>query len=98
MFAAPDTQIYLQAPSNPPGVKLVVEPSAAPRRSFQPAVRAMAVALLVPALWLIVAPQARSGLPALRWLARSAFPGEAPLGALLLVVSLAGLFGGETGE
>ena len=40
-----------------------------------------AAGLLAPALWMIVAPQARSGLPALQWLARSAFRGEALVGA-----------------
>jgi Sodium:dicarboxylate symporter family len=57
------------------------------------AVRAAAAALLAPALWMIVAPQARSGLPALQWLARSAFRGEALVGAVALLVALTGLFG-----
>jgi Na+/H+-dicarboxylate symporter len=65
---------------------------------FRPAVRVLAAALLVPALWLIVAPQARSGLPALQWLSRSTFAGEAPLGAVLILIALAGLFGGESGH
>ena len=58
------------------------------------AVRAVGAGLLAPALWMIVAPQARSGLPALQWLARSAFPGEALLGAAALLVALTGLLGG----
>ena len=59
------------------------------------AVRAMAACLLLPALWMIVAPQARGGLPALQWLARSAFPGEALVGAGALLVALTGLLGGR---
>lgn len=60
-------------------------------------VRAVCAALLVPGLWMIVAPQARSGLPALQWLARSAFHGEALLGAAVLMVALTGLLGGRKG-
>ena len=44
---------------------------------------------------MIVAPQARSGLPALQWLARSTFPGEALAGAAVLLVALTGLLGGR---
>ncbi len=58
-------------------------------------VRAAAAALLAPALWMIVAPQARSGLPALQWLARSAFRGETLAGAAALLVALTGLLGGR---
>ena len=47
---------------------------------------------------MIVAPQARSGLPALQWLARSAFPGEALVGAAVLLVALTGLLGGRQGR
>jgi Na+/H+-dicarboxylate symporter len=59
------------------------------------AVRVLAAGLLVLGFWMIVAPQARSGLPALQWLARSAFPGEALIGALVLLVALTGLLGGR---
>jgi Na+/H+-dicarboxylate symporter len=68
-------------------------PAAAARR---PLVRTTAALLLVPALWLIVAPQARIGLPALQWLSRTTFRFEAPLGAVLLLVALAGLLGDES--
>jgi Na+/H+-dicarboxylate symporter len=72
-------------------------PSLQPQRLAKPGpfVRAAAGVLVVPALWLMVAPQARSGLPALQWLSRTTFPGEAPLGAVLLLVALAGLLGDE---
>jgi Na+/H+-dicarboxylate symporter len=39
-------------------------------------------------LWMVVAPQARIGLPALRWMSASVFPGEALAGALVLLVGL----------
>ena len=47
---------------------------------------------------MIVAPQARSGLPALQWLARSTFSGEALIGAAVLLVALTGLLGGRLGR
>ncbi len=59
------------------------------------AVRVLASGLLALGFWMIVAPQARSGLPALQWLARSAFSGEALLGAAVLLVALTGLLGGR---
>ena len=59
------------------------------------AVRAAAAGLLPLGLWMIVAPQARSGLPALQWLARSTFRGEALVGAAVLLVALTGLLGGR---
>ena len=62
------------------------------------AVRALAAGLLALGFWMIVAPQARSGLPALQWLARSAFRGEALMGAVVLLVALAGLLGGRHGS
>jgi hypothetical protein len=37
---------------------------------------------------MVVAPQARLGLPALRWMSESAFQGEAVAGALVLFVGL----------
>jgi Na+/H+-dicarboxylate symporter len=58
-------------------------------------VRAVAAGLLPLGLWMIVAPQARSGLPALQWLARSTFHGEALVGAAVLLVALTGLLGGR---
>ena len=39
-------------------------------------------------LWMVIAPQARMGLPALRWMSASVFPGEAVAGAVLLLVGL----------
>jgi hypothetical protein len=39
-------------------------------------------------LWMLIAPQARMGLPALRWMSTSVFPGEALAGALVLLVGL----------
>jgi Na+/H+-dicarboxylate symporter len=39
-------------------------------------------------LWMVVAPQARMGLPALRWMSESAFEGEALAGALVLLAGL----------
>jgi Na+/H+-dicarboxylate symporter len=62
---------------------------------FPRSVRWISAGLLIPALWMIVATQARSGLPALRWMARSAFGGEALLGAVVLLVALTGLLGGR---
>jgi Na+/H+-dicarboxylate symporter len=39
-------------------------------------------------LWMVIAPQARMGLPALRWMATSVFPGEAVAGAVVLLAGL----------
>jgi hypothetical protein len=39
-------------------------------------------------LWMLVAPQARMGLPALRWMSASVFPGEAFAGAFVLLAGL----------
>jgi hypothetical protein len=40
--------------------------------------------LLVPGAWALIAPQANLGLPELRWMARSSFPGEALVGAVIV--------------
>jgi Na+/H+-dicarboxylate symporter len=48
-------------------------------------------------LWMLIAPQARMGLPALRWMSRSVFPGEALVGAVLLLVGLWLSLGGREG-
>ncbi|MEP7307977.1 MAG: cation:dicarboxylase symporter family transporter [Acidobacteriota bacterium] len=81
----------LEAPdTGPPLQSFASNPVPYPRP-----VRAGAAGLLALALWLIVAPQARNGLPALQWLARSAFRGEALLGAAALLVALTGLLGGR---
>ncbi len=39
-------------------------------------------------LWMVIAPQARMGLPALRWMSASAFQGEAIAGALVLLTGV----------
>lgn len=39
-------------------------------------------------LWMIIAPQARMGLPALRWMSTSVFPGEALVGAVVLLAGV----------
>ncbi len=39
-------------------------------------------------LWMEIAPQARMGLPALRWMSASAFQGEAIAGALVLLTGV----------
>jgi hypothetical protein len=39
-------------------------------------------------LWMVIAPQARMGLPALRWMSESVFQGEAVAGALVLLAGL----------
>jgi hypothetical protein len=44
---------------------------------------------------MMVAPQSRIGLPALRWMAEGTFPGEALVGSLLLLVGLTGFLGGR---
>jgi Na+/H+-dicarboxylate symporter len=71
---------------------------ASDRIPYPRAVRAAAAGLLPLGLWMIVAPQARSGLPALQWLARSTFHGEALVGAAVLLVALTGLLGGRQGR
>ena len=49
-------------------------------------------------IWMIVAPQARMGLPALRWMSTSVFPGEALVGALVLLTGLWISLGRREGE
>ena len=48
--------------------------------------------------WMLVAPQSRIGLPALRWMAESTFPGEALVGALLLLAGVTGSLGGRVSD
>jgi Na+/H+-dicarboxylate symporter len=67
------------------------------RVPYPVAVRVIAAGLLPLGLWMIVAPQARSGLPALQWLARSTFHAETLVGAAVLLVALTGLLGGRKG-
>jgi Na+/H+-dicarboxylate symporter len=46
-------------------------------------------------LWMVIAPQARMGLPALRWMSTTVFPGEALVGALVLLAGLWMSLGGR---
>ncbi len=50
--------------------------------------RLLGIALSAAGLWMVVAPQARMGLPALRWMSESAFQGEAIVGAFVLLTGL----------
>ena len=59
----------------------VLDPYSAP-------VRLLGIVISAAGLWMVVAPQARMGLPALRWMSQSAFQGEAVVGALVLFVGL----------
>jgi hypothetical protein len=56
--------------------------------SYSRPVRLFGIIAAAAGLWMVVAPQARMGLPALRWMSESTFPAEAPVGALLLLVGL----------
>jgi Na+/H+-dicarboxylate symporter len=51
-------------------------------------VRLLGAVVSAAGLWMVVAPQARMGLPALRWMAESTFQGEAIAGALVLLVGV----------
>jgi Na+/H+-dicarboxylate symporter len=59
------------------------------------AIRLVSGGVLVTGLWMIVAPQARLGLPALRWMSDFAFRGEAVVGAALMLAGMTGLLGGH---
>ena len=59
-------------------------------------IRLLSGGVLVTGLWMIVAPQARLGLPALRWMSEATFRGEALAGAALMLAGMTGLFGGRT--
>ena len=48
--------------------------------------------------WMMVAPQSRIGLPALRLMAETTFPGEAVAGAFLLLVGVTGSLGGRVSD
>jgi hypothetical protein len=61
-----------------------------------PAVRLLSGGILAVGFWMIVAPQARLGLPIFRWMSDTTFPGEALVGAALLVAGMTGLLGGRT--
>ena len=51
-------------------------------------VRLAGIAVCCAGLWMIIAPQARMGLPSLRWMSASVFPGEALAGAAVLLAGL----------
>ena len=57
-------------------------------RAYAMPVRLLGIVACVVGLWMVVAPQARMGLPALRWMSESAFQGEAITGALVLLTGL----------
>ena len=61
------------------------EPSLLP---YSATVRLFGIAASLVGLWMVIAPQAKMGLPALRWMSASVFPGEAIAGALLLLAGL----------
>jgi Na+/H+-dicarboxylate symporter len=61
-------------------------------------VRLLGVVASAAGLWMVVAPQARMGLPALRWMSESAFQGEALVGALVLLVGVWMLLGSREGS
>ena len=64
-----------------------------PRLAPRPIVtRVLGASIAVAGVWMLVAKQARMGLPALRWMSEMTFPGEAVAGAIVLLagVTLAG--------
>jgi Na+/H+-dicarboxylate symporter len=67
-------------PDRRPGERILV---AYPRPA-----RLLGIVASLAGLWMIIAPQARMGLPALRWMSSSVFPGEALAGALVLLAGL----------
>jgi len=71
---------HAAAPNEQVGEPLLVAYSATARLA--------GIAASAAGLWMLVAPQARIGLPALRWMSSSAFPGEALAGAFVLVAGL----------
>ena len=50
--------------------------------------RLLGVVASAAGFWMLIAPQARIGLPALRWMSSSVFPGEALVGAFVLLAGL----------
>jgi hypothetical protein len=58
-------------------------------------VRAIGVMVSGTGLWMLIAPQARMGLPALRWMSTTMFPGEALVGAAVLLAGLSMSLGGR---
>jgi len=51
-------------------------------------VRFLGIVVSAAGLWMVVAPQARMGLPTLRWMSNWAFQGEVIAGALMLLTGL----------
>ena len=70
------------------------ENAAEPRRigehldPYSMPVRLLGIVVSAAGLWMVVAPQARMGLPTLRWMSESAFQGEAIVGAFVLLTGL----------
>jgi Na+/H+-dicarboxylate symporter len=62
---------------------------------FSLSIRVLSTVLCGVGFWMMVAPQSRIGLPALRWMAATTFPGEALVGAFLLLVGVTGSLGGR---
>ena len=62
---------------------------------YRSSVRMFGSILSIVGLWMLIAPQARLGLPALRWMSSAAFPGEALVGALALLAGASMSLGGE---
>jgi Na+/H+-dicarboxylate symporter len=58
-------------------------------------VRMLGGILSVIGLWMLIAPQARLGLPALHWISNTAFPGEALAGAVVLLAGVSMSLGGK---
>ena len=63
--------------------------------AFARPVRIAGAVLSIAGAWMVIAPQARLGLPALRWMSAFAFPGEALAGAIVLLVGLSWSLGGR---
>ena len=78
-FADDDTELMSEPERHIGGQALIPYPAR---------VRLLGIVASGVGFWMVVAPQARMGLPALRWMSTTVFPGEAIVGALVLVVGL----------
>src|SRR5262245_47537438 len=58
-------------------------------------VRTLGIVVLGAGLWMVIAPQARMGLPGLRWMSTSIFQGEAIVGAIVLLAGVTMSLGGR---
>ena len=65
----------------------------APRDRYAAPIRILGGGVSAAGLWMVVAPQARMGLPALRWMSESTFQGEALAGTVVLIAGLWMLLG-----